>query len=97
MTTHAMYKYSVTVKTDDLAIAHCLRALAFYAQQTGKKMIAVGHTTEQDWRANEHEVTFHFSDPTYRERFAQEASRILPPRSWSIVRQNNADPASPVR
>jgi len=37
MTQHAQYHYSVTIRTDDLAILHCLRSLSQYAQKTGNK------------------------------------------------------------
>jgi len=34
MSQHAQYHYSVTIKTDDLPVLHCLRSLSDYAQET---------------------------------------------------------------
>ena len=96
MTTHAIYKYSIAVKTDDPAILHCLRALAYYAQGTGRKGTTVLKTGESNWRASKQQVTFRFTDPAFRDRFIKDASRILPTGSWSVSGQSDADPARPI-
>jgi len=42
MSQHAEFRYSVRIKTDDLAVLHCLRALSQFAQKTGNKRIPWG-------------------------------------------------------
>jgi len=95
MSEHYKYRYSVTIKTDDLAVLHCLRALSQYAERTGLKFIAWGGTTERDWERDNNCVTFHFSDSEYRDSFIKEASRLLPKELWIKVKENDNDPASP--
>ena len=95
MTTHGDHHYSITVRTDDLAILHCLRALADYAQQTGNKRIAWGGTKEADWAAAGHQVTFHLSSPDYRSTFLAQAIRLLPGDLWEEVSEDDNDPATP--
>jgi hypothetical protein len=94
MSQHARYKYSVTIKTDDLAVLHCLRALSAYAQITGNTRIPWGGTKKSDWERDNHHVTFHFSKPEYRESFIKEVFRLLPKESWEEVSQSNNDPAT---
>jgi len=95
MSQHVMYRYSVTIKTDDLAVLHCLRALSAYAQLTGNTRIPWGGTKKEDWGRDNHHVTFHFSKPEYRESFIKEASRLLARDLWEKVRQSDNDPATP--
>ena len=97
LTTHADHHFSVTVKTDDVAVLHCLRALADYAQETGNKRIAWGGTTKDEWERSRHAVSFHFSHPTYRASFLREASRLFPAGLWQNVGEHDGDPAKPRR
>jgi hypothetical protein len=39
---HSDYRFSVTTRTDDLAVVGCLRALADFGQKSGNKRIAWG-------------------------------------------------------
>ena len=93
MTTHSNHHYSVTVQTNDLPILHCLRSLADYGQETGNKRIVWGGTKKMDWEMNQHCVTFHFSEPKYRSKFLNEASRLLPEHLWEKINERNDDPA----
>ena len=97
MTTHADHKYSITIYSDDLAVVNCLRALSKYSQKTGNNTIPYGGTKEKDWQRNRHEVTFHFSNPAYREGFVSEAKRLLPKETWVEVRRNDNNPAKPAK
>jgi hypothetical protein len=54
---HSDYRFSVTSRTDDLAVVGCLRALADFSQKSGNKRIAWGGTTDAYWRRNGHSVT----------------------------------------
>lgn len=92
-TTHADHKFSITIRSDDLAVVYCLRALAEYSQKTGQTKIAWGNTTNKDWKRDGHRVTFHFSDPNYRNGLVSEAKRLLPQDKWEVDGTNDNDPA----
>ena len=92
---HATYKFSITVKTDDLAVVNCLRSLSEYSQKTGINRIPWGGTKDKDWKRDGHNVTFRFTTPEYRSGFVAEVRRLLPASLWSVVRQSDSDPASP--
>ena len=92
---HADYKFSVTVKSEDLALVNCLRALAQHSQQSGNNRIPWGGTKDKDWKGAGHMVTFHFTTAEYRSGFVAEVRRLLPEALWSVVRESNNDPAHP--
>ena len=92
---HAAYKYSITVKSDDLAVVNCLRSLSQYSQQSSNNRIPWGGTKDQDWKRDGHSVTFRFTTPEYRVGFVAEARRLLPVSLWSVVRESDNDPAHP--
>ncbi|MEK6707837.1 MAG: hypothetical protein AAB241_04240 [Pseudomonadota bacterium] len=92
---HAAYKFSITIKSDDLAVVNCLRSLSQHSQQSGNNRIPWGGTKDQDWKRDGHSVTFRFTTPEYRSGFLAEARRLLPIALWSVLRQNDSDPASP--
>ena len=95
MTQHALYKYSITCHTDDLAVVYCLRALSQYSQKTGNNRITSGNTKKSDWAGNNHKVTFRFSSPDYREAFVLEIKRLLPGNLWTEDTRSDKDPAKP--
>ena len=95
MSTHATYRYSVTIKSDDLAVVNCLRSLSQYSQQSGNNRIPWGGTKDQDWKRDDHSVTFRFTTPEYRLGFIAEARRLLPVSLWWVIRESNNDPARP--
>jgi len=95
MNQHTKYHYSITIKTDDEALLHCLRALSQYAQATGNKRIPWGGTKKGDWERDNHCVTFHFSKPEYRNIFMKEVSRLLPRSLWKKIDEKDDDPAIP--
>lgn len=95
MSEHYRYHYSITIETADEVVLQCLRAISDYAQVLGNKRIAWGGTKKRDWQRNRNQVTFHFSDPQYRNVFRLEAQRILPATLWHVVRENDNDPAVP--
>jgi hypothetical protein len=95
MSQHAEFHYSITVRTDDLAVLHCLRSLSQYAQKSGNKRIPWGGTKESDWNARDHCVTFHFTSTSYRRDFLAQIERLLPRNLWEKAGENDADPAMP--
>jgi len=95
--THEDYHFSITVHTDDLAVLHCLRALADYAEKSSQKKIAWGGTTKPNWQCNNNCVVFHFSKNGFREEFKRQARRLLPEASWTLKREADNDPAKPER
>ena len=92
---HADYKFSVSVHSDDLAVVNCLRSLAQFSQQSGNNRIPWGGTKDHDWRGSGNTVTFHFTTAEYRAGFVREASRLLPKSLWSVVAESDNDPATP--
>ncbi len=97
MSEHYKYRYSITIETSDEVILQCLRAICNYSQTRGNQRIAWGGTGKYDWSRNGNQVTFHFSEPRYREVFKHEANRVLPTDAWYIVGENDNDPALPAR
>lgn len=95
-TTHADHHYSITFKSDDLALVGCLRALSQHCQKTGNARITWGHTAKEDWSAGGHKVTFRFSEPRYRDDMIAQVARLLPKDLYSVVSQRDDDPAKPV-
>jgi hypothetical protein len=93
---HMRFKFSITCQTDDIAVLHCLRSLCQFSECSKKKQIGWGGTGEADWRANSGRFTLRFTDPQYRQRFIDEANRLLAGH-WSIVKTNDNDPATPWR
>jgi hypothetical protein len=85
------YRFNVTIKTDDFSVFKCLCALSKLAQKTGDTKIACPKTYLIDWKKNNHQVTFRFSENSYRSEFLYEATRILPVNLWTICNQNNDD------
>ena len=97
MTTHQEHKFSITIRTDDLAVVGCLRALAKFSQKRGNNQIPWGGTKDDDWRRAENQVTFRFSSAQYRAGFVGEAKRLLPADLWVEVDRSDTDPARPQR
>jgi hypothetical protein len=94
-TLHAMYKHSVTIHTDDLAVVNCLRALSELSQRTGNNRIPWGGTKDRDWKRDAYCTTFRFTTADYRASFLLEVKGLLPQHLWSVVRQSDSDPARP--
>ena len=92
---HAQYHFSITVRSDDLAVVGCLRSLSQHCQKTGNARIPWGGTKKEDWIAAGRRVTFHFSSPVYRDDFISEAGRLLPRSLYEVESTNDNDPAEP--
>ncbi len=95
MSEHVRYKYSVSIKSDDLAVINCLRALSQYSQKHGNNRIPWGGTKDEDWKRDDHTVTFRFTSHEYREGFIKEIKRLLPNDLWVEVEIDDNDPAKP--
>lgn len=93
--THADYHFSIKCFTNHLAVLHCLRGLAQYAEKSQLKGIAWGGTDEEYWQSNDHCVVFHFSQARYRQEFKEAAAQFLIKDCWTPRGCNDADPASP--
>src|SRR6266404_1320779 len=94
MNQHDSFKYSATIRSDDLWIVAALRGIAWQSQRDVNKQIPWGNTKKCDWERDGHQVTFHFTDPEYREDFLREGRRLLPP-NWAVLRQSENDRAKP--
>lgn len=97
MSDHELHRFSVTIRSDDLAVVGCLRSLSQFSQKNGNNRIPWGGTKDADWRRDGKQVTFRFSSPAYRQGFLDEAERLLPTDLWSVVGTGDDDPASPQR
>ena len=95
ITGHIAYRFSVTIRSDDLAVVNCLRSLAQYSQNAGNNRITTGGTTDTAWQRDGHTVTFRFSTPSFRQGLLAEARRLLPADLWLVVGQSDDDPATP--
>jgi hypothetical protein len=93
--THADYRFSVTLHTDDRAVVNCLRAFSQISQLTGNVRIPWGGTKDADWERDAHEVSFRFTSPAYRQAFIDLAERVLRSDLWQEVRRSDSDLASP--
>jgi hypothetical protein len=93
---YAACRYSVTVRTDDIAVLHMLRGLSQLCESGTYPQIAWGGTGADDWRRNGKEVTFRFTAPTDRNAFMAHGRRLLP-GAWTMVATNDNDPATPRR
>jgi hypothetical protein len=91
---HATYIFSITVKTADLAVLSCLRALSNFAQQSGNNRLPSFAASDRVWLRDSHKLTFRFSKPAFRAGFLLEAKRLLPETSFEVVAQSDDDPAS---
>jgi hypothetical protein len=90
---YELCRYSITCSTDDLAIVHCLRALCEFAITDVRPQIGWGGTKATEWRAAGNQITLRFTTHESRERFVQEARRLLPAGSWAEVSRSDNDPA----
>jgi hypothetical protein len=87
-------KHSITCFTNDLAVVHCLRALCEFAITGVKPQIGWGGTKAKEWRDAGNRITLRFTTPESRNKFIQEAERLLPKGSWAEVARSDNDPAS---
>src|SRR5437588_9002786 len=93
--THADYRFSVTLCTDDRAVVNCLRALSQISQLEGNVRIPWGGTKDADWERDGREVTFRFTSAAYHQEFVEVAGRVLRPGLCREVRRSDSDPATP--
>lgn len=93
---HKKYHYSATLETQDAAVLHCLRALCQHCEKSTYPQIGWGGTKQSEWKSQSGRFTLRFTESTYRDTFLLEANRLLKGR-WSLVSQNDNDPATPRR
>ena len=82
------FRYRITVRTDDIAILCALRGLVHCSQKQGPVNTSWGGTGEKEWRNANHQVTFKFTRPEYRESFKREAKRLLL-SGWSVLSEDD--------
>jgi hypothetical protein len=88
-------RFSISCKTDDAGVLHCLRGLAQHAEgSTIPKNISWGGTGEAAWRKSGNVITLRFTSDDYRSFFVEEAERLLPAGSWQVVATSDNDPAT---
>jgi hypothetical protein len=94
MSQHDNYKYSVTIRSDNLPLVASFRGLAWFCQTTGNRGIAWGGTGESEWRRDGHQVTFYFDHAAYRTVFFEHAGKLFP-AEWEKIGERDDDPAKP--
>jgi len=85
MHNHETHRFTVTLHTNDLAVVHCLRALAAYCQKTESTYEAWGGTGKKQWQERK-QVTFRFTTESYRAEFMREVRRLLPQPLWKPIK-----------
>jgi hypothetical protein len=96
MSKHHLFKYSVTIHSDDLYLVASLRGLTWQCQESINRQIAVANTKEADWKRDGHQVTFRFTSESYRETFLQQAENLFP-AGWTKKGERPNDPAKPAK
>src|SRR5688572_9890861 len=89
---HARFHYSVTCDTADEAVLHCLRSLGHFAEESGPINIVWGGTNAETWRKNLGQFKLRFTQAKFRQRFIDEANRLLSGH-WKMVATDDNDPA----
>ena len=90
---YELCRFSITCETKDLAVVHCLRALCEFTITDVSPQSGWGGTKASDWRAAGNRITLRFTSEASRQKFVEEAHRLLPPGSWSETSRNDCDPA----
>ena len=93
---HALYHFSATLQTSDLAVLHCLRALCQYRAGGPYPQIGWGGSTHAHWETTGGTFAVRFTSAARRESFVEDARRLLP-GLWRELSRSDADPATPQR
>lgn len=93
---HALYRFSLTVQTDDVAVLHCLRALCQLWAGGPVPQTGWGGTSRDSWSRNKGRAVLRFASAEGRASFQKDAARLLPSR-WTLIAEMNDDPAAPQR
>jgi hypothetical protein len=75
--------FSITIQSDDFAFIVRLRGLALFCQSEIDETSA--HSIEEDWKRDNHKVSFHFTSKTNRNNFIQVANGFSHPCLWKII------------
>jgi hypothetical protein len=86
------FKFSVTCHSTDLAVVHCLRALAQWAEQHPYPQIGWGGSGEKEWQGSSGTFVLRFTDEQYRRTFIDKGTELLPQR-WKVISTDDANPA----
>jgi hypothetical protein len=94
MSQHKHFKFSITIQTDNFPIIASMRGLAWFCQNEINRQIAVAGSKEEDWKRDNHCVTFYFSSKANRDNFATVANNLFRP-PWSIKELSDNNPPEP--
>lgn len=89
------FRFSLTVRTDDLALLQCLRALCHYCEASSHKAAGTAGASQSAWDDNGHRALFRFSTHGCRTMFLEQIERLLPREMWKVVAQNDHEPPPP--
>lgn len=85
------FHYSVTCRSDEESVLHCLKALAGFAEGGGHKKTAWAEEAVAEWDREDHRLTLRFTTPTNRSTFRRLARDLLAGR-WAEYSACDSDP-----
>jgi hypothetical protein len=87
-----LYGFSVTIRSENIVLIYALRGISDYCQKTVNSRIAWGGTGKREWERDGHQVTFHFTEASYRDNFLHQARIFFPKGDWQERDQKDNDP-----
>lgn len=90
MTQYEKFRYSITCRSSEEAVLHCLKALADYAEGGGHKNTSCLEASMAEWNRPDR-VTLRFTSPDNRSEFRRIARELLGGR-WAEYDARDDDP-----
>jgi hypothetical protein len=88
------FRFSVTCRSAEEAVLHCLKALADFAESGGHKKDSSVDAAVAEWHRDER-VTLRFTTPDRRDTFRRIARDLLQGR-WAEYAARDDDPPPPL-
>ena len=85
------FRYSITCRSADEAVLHCLKALADFAEGGGHKRSAWVDAAVAAWDRDQDLVTLRFTTQSNRDAFRRKARELLGGR-WAEYAVRDSDP-----
>lgn len=90
MSQYTRYQYSITCRSSEEAVLHCLKALADYAEGGAHKNTTSAEATMAEWNRPDR-VTLRFTSADSRSAFRELARKLLGGR-WAEYAARDDDP-----
>jgi len=85
------FHYSVTCRSEEESVLHCLKALAGFAEGGGHKKTVWSEEAVAEWDREDHRLTLRFTTTTNRATFRRLARDLLGGR-WAEYSACDSDP-----